>query len=328
MKLREFSEINLNNLYENFSNYSVTPEEPTAEIPKVGDSIRTNNKKMNGKVLRVGRHDSGYIQVFFKIDDGRIMKAPLDSITIVQKLADEDKDIMENRVKKYMKEFDMSGNGGIKPPINNKPPDDYWGDEDDDDRPPHPKNYLYLTKSYSEMIDDMMNDVRNNSDLYRDAPMSEKRRVIALYNDKKNMQHLIHLFENSGIGAALEFYLTMPLESQSYFRDAWEDHGIDLDGDLEKFGLNEGMMGGINRSAPSTDVSYEKVLDEQPKVSPESMQLLRYQIAEINKKVKMLNDMFIQAKNSKDFSKMDTIKAALSKMARQKSNLTKGYDLE
>jgi hypothetical protein len=172
----------------------------------------------------------------------------------------------DNDKKKHKKvnELDMSGaGGGFKPPsIPKGPPRDYWGNDGDDDDGDHPTDYLYLTRSAADMLDDMHKEVKTRSGVYRNASAQEKQLVLNLYNEKERIYHLVNLFDNSGIGAALKFFLKLSPDAQQYLRDTWEDHGINVDADLKKFGLKEGSMGGINRSAPAQDVSYEHILDE------------------------------------------------------------------
>jgi hypothetical protein len=61
-----------------------------SELPNVGDTIRTKKTQMDGKVEKI-QNDI----VFFRIEDGRLMKTPVSNVTVVQKLADEDTDVME-----------------------------------------------------------------------------------------------------------------------------------------------------------------------------------------------------------------------------------------
>ncbi len=73
--------------------YSV--DEDADEIPEKGDVVRTKKMQMEGKVERVGRNRAGYDEVIFRIDDGRLMKTPLTNVTIITKLADCDRPMME-----------------------------------------------------------------------------------------------------------------------------------------------------------------------------------------------------------------------------------------
>lgn len=64
---------------------------------KPGDQIRTKKMQMDGVVERIGKNRAGYDEVFFKIHDGRIMKTPLDNVSKVEKLNDEDDEMLEGR---------------------------------------------------------------------------------------------------------------------------------------------------------------------------------------------------------------------------------------
>ena len=61
-----------------------------SEFPEAGDTVRTNKSQMDGKVERIEGNT-----VFFRIEDGRLMKTPVANVTVVEKLADEDTDVME-----------------------------------------------------------------------------------------------------------------------------------------------------------------------------------------------------------------------------------------
>jgi hypothetical protein len=75
-----------------------TMEEGTDEVPEEGDVIRTKKMQMEGKVERIGKNNAGYDEVFFRIEDGRLMKTPLENVIIITKLADGDAEIMEDRI--------------------------------------------------------------------------------------------------------------------------------------------------------------------------------------------------------------------------------------
>ncbi len=68
-------------------------EEDSTEVPEVGRVIRTKRSQMEGKVESVGRNE-----VFFRLADGRLMKTPLDNVIVIEELADEDTEMMEDRV--------------------------------------------------------------------------------------------------------------------------------------------------------------------------------------------------------------------------------------
>jgi hypothetical protein len=58
------------------------------DIPRIGDTIRTKKMQMEGEVVKLGKNDLGWEEVYFKVADGRIMKTPLSNVTIIQKLED------------------------------------------------------------------------------------------------------------------------------------------------------------------------------------------------------------------------------------------------
>src|ERR1035437_5322487 len=64
--------------------------EDSSDFPEEGNNIRTNNGKMEGKVIRV----DGDV-VYFKLADGRPMKTSIRNVTVIEKLADEDDEMME-----------------------------------------------------------------------------------------------------------------------------------------------------------------------------------------------------------------------------------------
>lgn len=140
-------------------------DEDSSQIPARGDTIRTKKMQMEGKVEEVKPGKHGYDEVYFRIADGRLMKTPLDNAIVVEKLADEEFETMEEHIVK------------------------------------HGKGYRLLSHKGKNLGD-------------------------------------------FGSHAAAEKHE----QEVEYFKHA-----------------NEGTMGGINRSAPAQDVSYEHVLDD-PKI--------------------------------------------------------------
>lgn len=148
-------------------------EEDTSEMPEAGDTIRTNKSEMDGKVDRI----EGNI-VFFRIADGRLMKTGLNNVTVVQKLADGDSEIMEDELDEVSNE---------------------------------------LLAKYKTAAGKSASD----ADKQGDYKTGDKR-----------------------------------------FKGIVRATNKQFDNDSKKAPTKEGMMGGINRSAPATDISYEKMLDE------------------------------------------------------------------
>lgn len=64
--------------------------EDADQVPEIGNVIRTKKSDIEGKVERLGNNE-----VFFRLADGRLMKTPLDNVIVIEKLADEDDEILE-----------------------------------------------------------------------------------------------------------------------------------------------------------------------------------------------------------------------------------------
>ena len=69
------------------------------QIPRPGDTIRTNKMQMDGKVESINGNE-----VLFRIGDGRLMKTSINNVTVVEKLADEDEEIMEDELNEISNE--------------------------------------------------------------------------------------------------------------------------------------------------------------------------------------------------------------------------------
>ena len=152
-------------------------KEDSNEIPEPGDVIRTKKMQMQGKVEKLGKNRAGYDEVFFRVDDGRLMVTPLSNVIVIEKLADEENSMMEDRVDEISTE---------------------------------------LLAKYKTAAG-------------KDASAADKSGDFARGNKRF-----------SGIVKATK---------KQFSNDS-------------KKNTKEGTMGGINRSAPAVDVSYEKVLDE------------------------------------------------------------------
>ena len=147
--------------------------------PVPGDIIRTKKMSMEGKVERLDKNRDGHNEVFFRIEDGRLMKTPLNNVTVIQKLADEDivMEVIEDRIDEISTEV--------------------------------------LAKYKTAAATDA-----RSADKSGDISRGNKRFSGIVKATKKQ-------FDND-----------------------------------KKKKTEEGSMGGINRSAPAQDVSYEHVLDE------------------------------------------------------------------
>lgn len=84
--------------YDKWMRTSKKMEEDSNEIPEVGDTIRTKKMQMEGKVEQIRQNPANYDEVLFRIEDGRLMKTPVDNVIVIQKLADEDNEMFEDRI--------------------------------------------------------------------------------------------------------------------------------------------------------------------------------------------------------------------------------------
>jgi hypothetical protein len=182
--------------------------EGSDEIASVGDIIRTKKMQMEGEVERTQRNRAGYMEVLFRLEDGRLMKTPMDNVTVVEKLADEN----------HMEEALKFAPGSF-PDVDHMPGAVYkdWGSGET-----NRKSFTeYETwKKYADYLNGALHD--DNSEIVSDRhseTYGNNDRVWAAWNKATNTGYA-------------------------------------------KSDTNEGTMGGINRSAPANDVSYEKVLDE------------------------------------------------------------------
>jgi len=78
--------------------YHAKMEEDSEQIPEPGNKIRTKKMQMEGTVERVGQNRAGHDEVFFRLADGRLMKTPLENVIVVEKLADDDMEVMEDNL--------------------------------------------------------------------------------------------------------------------------------------------------------------------------------------------------------------------------------------
>lgn len=81
---------------------SVTPIiEDADQVPEPGQVIRTKKSQIEGKVEKIGRNN----EVFFRLADGRLMKTAIENVIVIEKLADEDEEIMENELDEVSNEL-------------------------------------------------------------------------------------------------------------------------------------------------------------------------------------------------------------------------------
>lgn len=252
-------------------------DEETNGIPDIGDTIRTKKMQMEGKVESVQQKSPRYTEVLFRTGDGRLMKTPLENVTVVEKLADCDivMEIKEERideisnellakykatagkdaseadkngdysrgnkrfggiVKATKKQFDNDSKKRVKEEVDNFTADDIKRLETITD--------LAILKTQAKAL------------VGKDTKRKMKPEKVAYFIDKidglENARSIIKLMYDlllSGEGFGVVGGRNT-MNQNSYRRRFGEET------------TDEGSMGGINRSAPAQDVSYEKVLDE------------------------------------------------------------------
>jgi hypothetical protein len=140
------------------------------------------------------------------------------------------------------------------------PPKDRWGDEDDDEGDSHPRNYFYLTNSQIEVIEDMYSSIGNSDPVYGVNDKEEIKKVTEQYKSIPKLRQLAYIFENSGVGAGLKFFLTLPDSVKESLWYSWDGHGLNVEQDCKKFGLNYDLnldeddvdMGDAGMASPAT----------------------------------------------------------------------------
>lgn len=231
-----------------------------AEVPVVGDTIRTRKMQMEGKVEKVeGR------TVFFRVGDGRLMKTSVNNTIVIQKLADEDHEMVESELNeisnalltkyksvagKSASSADAMGDiktgnkrfSGIVKATNKQFANDAkkataavkegsvireFHDESAEDE------LKFLASEWYSATDDYVYAASIEAEL-------KKLGWVASYGDENPY---IVILKNAKTGATIKY----------------TSEDLDI-GD----GVNEGGMGGLNRCAPAVDVSYEKVLNRNP----------------------------------------------------------------
>ena len=244
-------------------------EEDTSEMPEAGDTIRTNKSEMDGKVDRI----EGNV-VFFRIADGRLMKTGLNNVTVVQKLADGDSEIMEDELDEVSNELlaKYKTAAGKSASDADKQGDYKTGD----------KRFKGIVKATNKQFDNDKKSVKEgpndgSTDNFTADDIKRLEQIQDLPTIKAQAKELIK-------GKAAR---RMKPEKIAYFYDKIDSmakpiaivklmydlllsgEGNAVVGTRNSMGQNsyrsrfgEGGMGGINRSAPSNDVSYEKMLDE------------------------------------------------------------------
>jgi hypothetical protein len=252
MKLNQFSQVVAeNNVYAGIND---TLDEHTSQVPEPGDTIRTKKVRMEGRVERLGTNRNGHEEVFFRLADGRLMRSSLSNVTVIEKITDEE--IGESiRFGNNTPDVDhMNGpvyRGGDAPPMTRQP-----------QQSTNRKQFSDFEKwnSYAQHINSEVYD--DNSDIIGDSYSSTYRspdnKMYAEWNKERKIG-FVTLPTNEGVTGGIAGAMAGAVVKKS---PGGAMSGYKIGSSIQDAVTKEGSVGGINRSAPSTDVSYEKVLDE------------------------------------------------------------------
>jgi hypothetical protein len=221
-------------------------EEDATEVPDIGDTIRTKKMQMEGVVTKLGQNRAGYDEVYFKVFDGRLMVTPLSNVTVIQKLADEENSMMEDRVDEVSTELlaKYKTAAGKSASEADKKGDYATGN----------KRFSGIVKATKKQFsnDAKKSSVSENSSVNLDIVWRKVEDVVSnIWPDGDPVDWLAPWAEKNG----LDYSVFDDAAKKNGYNDVYEYYHSMGD-------LGEGSSGGINRSAPSNDVSYEKVLDE------------------------------------------------------------------
>ena len=281
--------------------------EEAADMPEPGKNIRTKKSDMEGKITKIEGNT-----VFFQLADGRSMKTSIDNVTVIEKLADEDDEIMEDELNEISNEVltryktaaskdastaDKKGDfkkgdkrfSGIVKATNKQFDNDAKKTVEEGYAPlgsrvRTPQEIAKIKKSLAR------EKARGDTGVYRKEVPSQKaanvKRNIEFAKTADNQPNYDRFSEGEDSNSnnpADTVTVDVPLliRIMEYAKeDAKSD--LDLHNAAEKLielsregrtltmddydtmigDVNEGGMGGINRSAPSNDVSYQDVLDD------------------------------------------------------------------
>lgn len=211
--------------------------EDSSDFPEEGNNIRTNNGNMEGKVIRVDGN-----MVYFKLADGRPMKTSIRNVTVIEKLADEDDEILEARVD----EISDTVIAAYKAEVGNqKTAADKKGD------------YKKGDELYSKI---------NKATLHQGTRTSRKQSTKEEINNPTDtvtvdVPLLIRIMEYAKEDAKTD--LDLHNAAEKLIALSQEGRTLTMDDYATMIGdIKEGGMGGINRCAPSNDVSYQDILND------------------------------------------------------------------
>lgn len=218
----------------------------STDTPKKGDTIRTRKMQMEGIVVDIGESRAGYPEVTFKVGDGRLMKTPVSNVIIIQKLADDEVEVMEDRVDELSTELlaKYKTAAGKAASDADKKGDVATGN----------KRFSGIVKATKKQFG---NDKKKSTD--ESFEPENNRKSYTDYNEWKryadNLNTMLHSDGSNMVGD--EYSETYDIDGKIYA--AWNKRTNT--GYVKTVGANEGSMGGINR-VPNIGLSYERVLDE------------------------------------------------------------------
>lgn len=259
-------------------------EEDSSEMPENGDAIRTHKSGMEGRVERVEGSE-----VFYRTGDGRLMKTPISNTIVITKLADCDDQMLEAELNEISNEILTKYKTAASKETSaaNKAAADA---ESAADARPHIDK---ANKRYSGIIKATNKQFSNDKKQTTKGGVKEDNEESNFTADDikklegiQDLQTLKYQAKELIKGKAAR---KMKPEKVAFFYDKIDDmtkpmtviklmydlllsgEGNQVIGSRNSMGQNsyrsrfgEGSMGGINRSRPAQDVSYEKVLDRNP----------------------------------------------------------------
>lgn len=250
-------------------------EEDSDEVPEIGDTIRTKKMQMEGKVEQIGQNRAGYDEVLFRIEDGRLMKTPLSNVIVIQKLADEDNGMFEDRVDELTTELlaKYKTAAGKDYSVSNKAAWDPNSSSEESDSAMRRSNKRFngIVKATNKQFDNDKKKHINEDDNFTPEDIKKLETINDLPTLKAQAKQLIK-------GKAAR---RMKADKIAFFYDkvdgmtsrmaiiklmydlllAGEDNAvIGSRNNSYRSRFGEGSMGGINR-VPELGLSYEKVLD-------------------------------------------------------------------
>lgn len=202
------------------------------QMPDAGCVVRTKKSQTEGTVEKVENNE-----VFFRTQDGRLLKTPFDNVTVIEQLADDNTEMFESRIDELSTEkLAKYKTAAAK--------DSSASDKKGDYEKAH-KRFKGVVKATIKQFDnDKKKKIKENS--------GQAPGMFEIYNTI-SLEPVNHPFEASNIQDAF-------IKADDWL-EAIGKNGKGLSVRPVK-PQNEGSMGGINRAAPAQDVSYEHMLDE------------------------------------------------------------------